>query len=87
MRLAVGTTVVHESNDFPSEGFRFFSREEPRAHVHVHHSDGEAKFWINPQIELAHNWGLNEKHLREARDLIEEHSDEIRRALETHFGG
>jgi hypothetical protein len=34
--------------------------------VHVHHSGGEAKFWIEPQIELARNWGLNEKPLREA---------------------
>ena len=85
----MGTTVVHESNDLSSEGFRFFffSREESRAHVHVHHSDGEAKFWIEPQIEVANNWGLNEKHLREARDLIEEHCDEIRRAWEAHFGG
>ncbi|HUE89763.1 MAG TPA: DUF4160 domain-containing protein, partial [Vicinamibacterales bacterium] len=30
------------------KGFRFyfFSREEPRAHVHVQHAEGEAKFWI-----------------------------------------
>ena len=50
-------------------------------------SDGEAKFWINPQIELAHNWGLNEKYIREARELIEEHGDEIRHAWEALFGG
>jgi hypothetical protein len=30
------------------KGFRFyfFSREERRAHVHVQHAEGEAKFWI-----------------------------------------
>jgi hypothetical protein len=33
--------------------FYFFSREEPRIHVHVGSSDGEAKFWIEPEIELA----------------------------------
>lgn len=29
-------------------GFRyyFFSREEPRMHVHVSHADGEAEFWL-----------------------------------------
>jgi len=30
----------------------FFSREEPRMHVHVAHADGEAKFWLAPRVEL-----------------------------------
>jgi hypothetical protein len=36
-------------------GFRFyfFSREEPRIHVHVYHANGEAKFWLEPTVELA----------------------------------
>ena len=34
----------------------FFSREERRAHVHVQHADGEAKFWIHPNVELAVNF-------------------------------
>jgi hypothetical protein len=25
--------------------------------VHVHRANGEAKFWIEPQIELAANYG------------------------------
>ncbi|WP_207713010.1 DUF4160 domain-containing protein [Desulfofundulus sp. TPOSR] len=33
--------------------FFFFSREETRMHVHVVCSDGEAKFWLLPEIELA----------------------------------
>jgi Domain of unknown function (DUF4160) len=33
--------------------FFFFSREEDRGHVHVHCADGEAKFWLEPEIELA----------------------------------
>lgn len=36
----------------------FFSREEPRPHVHVAHPDGEAKFWIDPDVELAAVVGL-----------------------------
>lgn len=35
-------TVVREG---PFQLF-FFSREEPRMHVHVAHPDGEAKFWL-----------------------------------------
>jgi hypothetical protein len=30
--------------------FFFFLREEPRMHVHVAHTDGEAKFWLEPHI-------------------------------------
>ena len=36
----------------------FFSREESRMHVHVQSPDGEAKFWLEPTIALAHNHGL-----------------------------
>lgn len=74
---------------FREKGFRFFffSREEPRIHVHVHHSDGEAKFWMTPQVEVAKNYGLTDKQIREARELIEAHIDEIRNAWQQHFGG
>lgn len=30
--------------------FHFFSREEPRMHVHVISGHGEAKFWMEPDI-------------------------------------
>lgn len=39
--------------------FYFFSREEMRAHIHVQHPTREAKFWIEPSIELARNYGLS----------------------------
>jgi len=39
--------------------FFFFSREESRAHIHVVCPDGEAKFWLVPEIELARNNGLS----------------------------
>jgi len=38
--------------------FFFFSREESRMHVHVASSDGEAKFWLAPRLELAENHGF-----------------------------
>ena len=68
-------------------GFRFyfFSREETRMHVHVHHADGEAKFWLEPRLELAENYGMNRQRLARARRLVEENEDEIRRAWQGHF--
>jgi len=32
--------------------FFFFSREEKRMHIHVISPNGEAKFWIELEIEL-----------------------------------
>ena len=74
---------------FRKEGFRFyfFSREELRLHVHVHCDSGEAKFWVEPRIELARNYGLSENDLNRVRKLIEEHEDDIRSAWHRHFGG
>jgi hypothetical protein len=73
---------------FREDGFRFyfFSREEPRMHVHVHCADGEAKFWLEPRIEVAQNVGMKERQLRAAQSLVEAHVDEIRRAWQQHFG-
>jgi hypothetical protein len=46
-------------------------------HVHVQCANGDAKFWLEPTLELADNYGLRPRDLRAARNLIEEHSDEI----------
>ncbi len=66
--------------------FFFFSREEPRLHVHVAHPEGEAKFWLAPQVELAISIGLNQRQLREAQSIIEAHHGEITYAWYSHFG-
>jgi hypothetical protein len=73
---------------FKEDGYRFFffSREELRMHVHVHCDSGEAKFWMEPKIELAKNYGLHNNELRTVKTLIEEHADEIRDAWRRHFG-
>jgi hypothetical protein len=67
--------------------FYFFSREESRSHVHVQHASGEAKFWLEPAVELAADYGLGQTRINAARKIIEEHRDEIRAAWATHFGG
>lgn len=54
-------------------------------HIHVHGQAGEAKFWIEPQITLARNYGLSDAELKIARTLIEEHEHDIRKAWNRHF--
>ncbi|MGH7720123.1 MAG: DUF2442 domain-containing protein [Gemmatimonadaceae bacterium] len=53
--------------------FYFFSREESRPHVHVQHATGEAKFWLEPEISLAHNYGLTVQRLATAIRIAREH--------------
>jgi hypothetical protein len=66
--------------------FFFFSREEMRMHVHVQSPDGEAKFWLEPEIALAQNQGLRGRSVFESLQLIRAHEQEIRRAWQAHFG-
>ena len=66
--------------------FYFFSREEPRMHVHVHHETGEAKLWLEPEVAVAQNYGLSRARLGAVLRLAQEHEDEIRTAWQTHFG-
>jgi len=73
---------------FRARGLRFFffSREETRLHVHVQGSGGEAKFWVEPEIELAQNHGMSRRSIASALRLIREHEGEIRSAWQAHFG-
>jgi hypothetical protein len=77
----VSPTVLREG------GFRlfFFSREERRMHVHVQHAEGEAKFWLEPRIDVAENYGLSRRRLVKALQLVQENEDEIRSAWQIHF--
>ncbi|MGH8559542.1 MAG: DUF4160 domain-containing protein [Methylococcales bacterium] len=72
---------------FREAGFRFyfFSREEPRMHVHVQDQNGEAKFWLEPRIELAQYVGLSRREINEALRLVQEHEHDIRNAWHKHF--
>ena len=55
-------------------------------HVHVTHTDGEAKFWMEPAIEIAVNQGLSQKQLNDALTLVGSHREEITHAWRIHFG-
>ena len=67
--------------------FYFFSREEPRMHIHVEGPAGEAKIWLEPEIAVAEDHGLGARDLRAALRAIREHEDAIRKAWNAHFNG
>ena len=74
---------------FRERGYRFFffSLEETRMHVHVRSSDGEAKFWLEPAVEMARNYRLSRVQLNEVQSIVEDHRDELISAWTEHFGG
>lgn len=43
--------------------FKIYSNEEKRMHIHIVKAENEAKFWLEPEIELAENFGFNSKEL------------------------
>ncbi len=55
--------------------------------VHVHTANGEAKFWLEPDIELARNQRLTQVQLQDIRRIIEEHYDNLIAAWRQHFPG
>jgi hypothetical protein len=67
-------------------GFISFLVKNRACTIHVSCGHGEAKFWIEPGIALARNFGLTEPELRLLRNVIEEHIDEIKSAWDARFG-
>jgi hypothetical protein len=44
--------------------------------VHVQHATGQAKFWLEPVVEFAHNYGLGHRQISAAFRLLKENEDE-----------
>jgi hypothetical protein len=54
-------------------------------HVHVQSADGEVKIWIEPRIELATAYGMNEQEVNRVLRMVREREQEIRDAWIEHF--
>lgn len=68
-----------------AKGPRKISREEARMHVHVQSAEAEAKFWMEPQIELDQNLGFPDREVGRILKLLEDRQGEIRQAWNQHF--
>lgn len=66
--------------------FKIYSNEEERKHIHVVKAECEAKFWLEPQIELANNYGFKEKDLNKITLLVEKYGDEFKQKFTAHIG-
>jgi hypothetical protein len=54
-------------------------------HVHVHCGNGEAKFWLEPEIQLEKNYRLSTAELSQIESIIRKHHNELRNAWKQHF--
>ncbi len=54
-------------------------------HVHVWSPDGEAKIWLEPDIEVAVNKGLKQSEVNELLKITKERIDEIKESWRKHF--
>ena len=66
--------------------FFFFSREEPRKHIHVISQDGEAKFWLEPEIELAKSYRYSSRDIHKMENIIKENYHDFIDSWEKYFG-
>ena len=70
------------------DGFRFkiYSNEESRLHIHVIKGDCEAKYWLEPHIELACNYGFARHELSRIEQLINQHGNDFKEQFRRHIG-
>jgi hypothetical protein len=64
---------------FGAYRFYFYSYDcgEPR-HTHVDRDNNSAKFWIDPDVALADNYGFNRKELRDIERIIRNNLGKLR---------
>ena len=55
--------------------------------VHVISPEGEAKFRLEPEIELTVSHGLGSTELNELKQIVKERQNEIRDSWLRHFPG
>ena len=67
---------------------RFYiqSNEETRKHVHIEDkSNHKAKFWLEPEIELAINHGFKENQLTRIKIIIKDHETKFKEKWDAHL--
>lgn len=66
--------------------FKIYSNEEEHLHIHVTHDRCEAKYWLEPEVELAKNTGFSEHELNKIKKLVEKYADKFKEQFRQHVG-
>jgi hypothetical protein len=54
-------------------------------HIHVVKAEHEAKFWLEPEIEMAENHGFKNNELKQIIQIIEEYGNQFRQQFKEHI--
>ena len=60
--------------------------QEP-CHVHIDRENKSAKFWLDPVVTLAVNYGYSRAELRKIERLLSEYADLLRELWDEFCGG
>ena len=55
-------------------------------HIHVICGKFEAKFWLEPTVELAKNIDIPEHKLNEIKKIVEKYADSFKEQFRQHIG-
>lgn len=75
---------------FRYRGYRFFfysNEGDPLEPLHIHVIKGEnvAKFWIEPEVAVAQNYGMNPPELTKLIKIVSDHEELIRESWNEYF--
>ena len=66
--------------------FKIYSNEELRMHIYVVKAENEAKYCLEPDIELAENFGFSSKELSFIEKILKENGDDFKIKFARHTG-
>lgn len=66
--------------------FKIYSNEESRIHIHIVKAENEAKYWLEPDLELAENFGFSSKELSFIEKILKENGDDFKIKFARHTG-
>ena len=67
--------------------FKIYSNEEERMHIHVIHDGHEAKFWLEPEVEIAYKGDFSQHEINKIQTIVELYADHFKKQYQLHIGG
>ena len=65
--------------------FKIFSNEEDRKHIHVIKAEKDAKYCLEPNVEIAENNGFNSHELKQIEKVLQEYAEEFKERYAAHI--
>ena len=69
-------------------GFRFYfysnENDEP-IHIHIEKAEGNAKYWLEPELQEEYSYGFKAKQRKEIEQIISENKNELITAWNEYF--